>query len=132
MFKRLFLVIIMIFVSGCSIIQHKDALLTLKRLGDDQARQEQFLIRQEKKFQLLLSDIESKKIKIGTSRSRVLSRYGEPIAFKEIENDPVISEQIVYRHPEEFFGSEKVYLFFGKDKKLTDWLYEPPSDSSKD
>jgi hypothetical protein len=129
MFKRIFLIFVSVFfLFGCTIIKYKDELLTLKRLGADQAKQEQFLIQQEKKFQLLLSDIKKGVLKKSFSRREILSRYGEPISMKKIENDFNISEQFVYRHPEQFFGSEKVYLFFDKNSKLIKWLYQPPME----
>lgn len=126
MSKKIFLLFLfVVFLSGCSVLRHKDQLLTLKRLGDDQAQQEKFLLLQEKKFKLLLSDIDKDRLRKGTTRKKVLSRYGEPIAFKEIKDDPLLSEHMVYRHPEEFFGSEKVYLFFDKDSNLANWIYQP-------
>ncbi len=115
----------LILFSGCAILEHKDQLLTLKRLGDDQARQGQFIKRQESKFKLLLSDVNKGLLKKGTARKQILSRYGEPISIKEIKDDPLFLEQFAYRHPEQFFGSEKVYLFFDKNQTLVQWLYEP-------
>jgi len=124
--------VFLIFLSGCAILEHKNELLTLKSLGDDQAKQEQFLKRQEKKFQLLLSDYEKGKLKQGTAQKAVLSRYGEPISMKKNEDQPEVSEQFVYRHPEQFFGSEKIYLYFDKDSKLIKWQYQPATeDNSK-
>lgn len=126
MFRKIILFCgFLIFLSGCAILEHKDQLLTLKRLGDDQARQEQFLKLQESKFKLLLLDINGGLLKKGTNRKQILSRYGEPISIKEIKDDPVISEQFAYRHPEQFFGSEKVYLLFDKNQILVEWLYQP-------
>ena len=126
MFRKIILVYcFLIFISGCAILEHKDQLLTLKSLGDDQDRQKKFIERQEKNFKLLLSDIEKGALKKGTTRRQILSRFGEPISIKEIGDDPMFLEQFTYRHPEQFFGSEKVYLFFDKNQALAEWLYEP-------
>lgn len=116
---------LLVFLFGCAIIEHKDQLLTLKKFGDDQAKQEQFIKRQESKFKLLLSDVEEGLLKKGDTKERVLSRYGEPVSIKEINGDSVVSEQLMYRHPEQFFGSEKVYLSFDKNQSLVEWLYAP-------
>jgi len=126
MFRKIILFCsLLIFLSGCAILEHKDQLLTLKRLGDDQARQEQFIKRQERNFKLLLADINRGLLKKGTTRQQILSRYGEPISIKEIKDDSRFSEQFAYRHPEQFFGSEKVYLLFDNNQILVEWLYEP-------
>lgn len=134
MIKKIFsLFVCLLLLSSCSIIKHKDQLLALKRLGDDQARQEQFLKRQEKKFRLLLSDYEKGRLKQGTAQKNILSRYGEPISVKEQLEDPSgVTEEFVYRHPEQFFGSEKIYLYFNKDSKLINWQYQSAAeDNSK-
>jgi hypothetical protein len=134
MIKKIFsFFVCSLLLSSCSIIEHKDQLLALKRLGDDQARQEQFLKRQEKKFQLLLSDYEKGRLKQGTAQKKILSRYGEPVSFKEqLEDQSGVTEEFVYRHPEQFFGSEKIYLYFNKDSKLINWQYQPAAeDDSK-
>ncbi|MFH1655973.1 MAG: hypothetical protein ABH954_05135 [Candidatus Omnitrophota bacterium] len=133
MIKKLILFFVLCaFLSGCAILRHKDQLLTLKRLGDDQARQEKSIKIQEKRFQVLLLDYERGRLKKGTTRRRILSRYGEPISMKGLEGDPYIAEQFAYRHPEEIFGSEKVYLFFDKDSKLIDWQYYPAVKKNQD
>lgn len=123
--KMSLLCVLLIFLSGCAILEHKDQLLTLKSLGDDQARQKQFINRQENKFKLLLYDVNKGVLKKGATRKYILSRYGEPISIKEIKDDPLIWEQFAYRHPEQFFNSEKVYLFFDKNQALVEWLYQP-------
>jgi len=129
MSKRVFLIIsFLIFLSGCAKMQHMDKLLDLKSLSDNQTKQEQFLLRQENKFQLLLADVKKGRLKKGISRGSIISRYGEPISAKEIQNDARIAEQFVYRHPEQIFGSEKVFLSFDKRGKLIDWLYQPATE----
>jgi len=75
-------------------------------------------------------DYERGRLTKGTTRRRILSRYGEPISMKAIEDDPYLLEHFVYRHPEEFFGSEKIYLYFDKDSKLTDWQYQPAAEEN--
>ncbi|HOX54133.1 MAG TPA: hypothetical protein PLC32_01625 [Candidatus Omnitrophota bacterium] len=115
----------LVLLSSCSIITRTNQMLTLKSLGDDQALQTKFLKQQEKNFQLLLSDVQNGILKKGATRKDMLSRYGEPIAIKEMTKDSLFAEQFVYRHPEQFFDSEKVYLFFDKDQALAEWKYEP-------
>jgi len=120
--KTIFL--ILIFMCGCVSAEEMRGLLTLKSLADNQAQQDKFVKTQEDRFQKLLKYIKNNKLKEGRSKRWVLAAFGEPYLTKEIEDDPIKVESIMYRHPDKFFGSEKVYLYFDEDNALVGWRYE--------
>jgi len=93
------------FFSGCS-----QPLRTLMDLSSEQKEQKVFMKKQEAKFNLLLSDIGHGRLKIGTSRFRIVARYGSPVLEEE--------NTLLYRKPAEFLNSPKVYLDFDETDHL--------------
>ncbi len=106
---------VLIFVSGCSTIS---ALNRLQDLSVERDEQQILVKEQEKKFEQLLKDFSSGKIEKGNSKDKIIEKYGEPITIKDVKTDSFFSEELMYRHPAQFFGSEKIYLYFDKDGKL--------------
>jgi len=117
--KRLVILIIFIFLClGCAKIEHMDELLALQSLSDNQDAQKRYLEREEQKFQNLLSDVKQEKLYLGQSKFGITSTYGKPILTSGMKDDPVIKEELMYRHPGQLFGSEKVFLYFDQRHKL--------------
>jgi len=116
--KNFLWLFLLVFFAGCAKVQHMDELLALQSLSDNQDAQKRFLQREEEKFQNLLKDIKQEKLFVGLSKSGVISSYGTPILTSQVKDDPVIKDELMYRHPGQLFGSEKAFLYFDGNQKL--------------
>jgi hypothetical protein len=110
----------LVFLGGCTFFTHYDELMTLKRMGDNQAQITKYLDKQKALFLKLLDDAKFNRLEKGSSRKTILTRYGEPIYVRQ-DSETEGSEVYVYRHPTEYFSSDLVNLYFNKNKKLTKW-----------
>ncbi|MDP3143327.1 MAG: hypothetical protein Q8N14_05275, partial [Candidatus Omnitrophota bacterium] len=92
-------------LSGCAKIEHMDELLALKSYSDNQDAQKRYLEREDQKFQRLLADIKANNLSAGRFKSSIVSAYGKPVLVSEVKDDPVIKEELMYRHPGQLLGS---------------------------
>lgn len=60
------------------------------------------------------------------SERQVLSKYGSPV-FCIVEGKIDVGRVCLYRDPLKYFSTERIYLYFDKDQKLSSWKAEPPS-----
>ncbi|MFC1703272.1 hypothetical protein ACFL1E_00620 [Candidatus Omnitrophota bacterium] len=119
-------------VYGCITFEEISGLKTLHGYSKSQEGNERYVEIQEKKFQKLLSAYRDNKLEQGTSRRTIVRSFGEPISAREIDGESQAKERFVYRHPMEFFGSEKVYLFFDENRKLVSWQYEEAQEKTEE
>ena len=123
--KLQFLLISCLFLfatQGCFFLP--ESLKTLKSVGDSQERIEAYLARQLKLFNQLLVDLKDEAIEPGISKARFIRVYGEPILSKEV-GDLSGDTVLLYRHPTEYFKSDRVYLYFDQEENLVRWEYKP-------
>jgi len=113
-------------VSGCFFLP--EGLKTLKSVGNSQEKIEAYLSRQAKLFDRLLFDLNRDAFKPGISKRRFIGIYGEPILSKVIE--PLKGTRLLYRHPTEYFKSDRVYFYFDQKGKLVRWEYKPYREGS--
>ena len=109
----------LVFISGCSVFSHYQELITLKRVGDSQGEIDRYLKKQEKLFYKLSNDIKNNNLKEGAKKQRILAVYGDPILSKTLEDSPLQSEVLLYRHPTNYFSSQRIYLYFNPKGKLS-------------
>ena len=122
--KYLLFTIVWVFsLSGCAKLQHMDELLTLKRVADEQAAMAKQVEAQDKKFESLIEAVKKDRIKKYDHEKSVKRAFGEPIFIRERERDNQQLSEWFYRHSTEFFGSDKVYLYFDAEQKLVDYRY---------
>jgi len=107
---------------GCFFLP--ESLKTLKSVSDSQDEIEVYLARQVKLFNKLLTDLENEALGPGISKKRFIRIYGEPILSKEV-SEPSGGIMLLYRHPTEYFKSDRVYLYFDEKEKLVRWEYKP-------
>tara|TARA_Y100000031_G_C8091521_1_gene324368 strand:+ start:329 stop:715 length:387 start_codon:yes stop_codon:yes gene_type:complete len=117
----IYLLCSILLTSGCAKVE---GLLKLKRLGDNQAQIERYLYKQLKLFEKLVEDINNSELKAGISRRNFIRSYGDPVLSRIDKADPD-SEILLYRHPTEYFKTDKVYAYFSKSKELIRWEYIP-------
>ena len=124
--KPIILVALICIFCGCAKLRHMDELLALQSFSENQDAQDRYLAETEKQFQDLLAEVKQGRLKMGRSQSSIVSQYGEPILVTRIDNDPKIKEELMYRHPAQLFGSEKVFLSFNGKHKLVKAVISPP------
>ena len=110
------------FLSGCFFLP--EGLKTLKSFGDSQERIEAYLIKQTRLFNELLNDLNQEALEPGISKNKFIYTYGEPILLKEVDN-PSGGLVLFYRHPTEYFKSDRVYFYFDQEERLVRWEYKP-------
>ena len=126
MIKRIGVLIVMLVIScGCTKVKHLPQLLTLKAYSGEQESIENYVHTQDDLFAQMLADINSGDIKLFTTKEEFLGRYGDPIYEKEEQHDGVFVRKLLYRNQKEFFGSEKVYLYFDEQGRLLNLEYIP-------
>ena len=116
--------LIVFFVNGCVVFTKAEGLLTLKRYGDSQAQMQRYVDKQVKLFDKLVSDLEADKLKVGISQRQFIRSYGEPVLSRELK-EPEAGEVFLYRHPTEYFNTDRVYAYFDESKELIRWEYKP-------
>lgn len=124
-FTKLGIVLSVFVLSGCALITNFDGALALKRLGDSQRDNENYLKRQEKLFYRLVSDIRANRLEKGLSEQQILSKYGQPVLSKPVEDNSQTKEVFVYRHPMQYFSSGTIELYFNERKQLYSWEFKP-------
>ncbi len=138
---KIFLVLLMsvLTFSGCAKLEHLDELLTLKDMSEEDDAQRAYVKAQDIKFEALVSEVQAGTLKKGLSQKEAVKSFGDPIVKRAIVRNGQDVEWWVRRYAMRFWDSDKVYLYFDKDKKLTDWefvkyvkLKTDPLLSSKD
>ena len=120
---------IFLFSAGCAKLQHMDQLLTLKGVADEQKRQQSAIEKQDKKFEQLREAVQTDAIKKFSNQKQILSKFGQPIYSRSVQNNGQDLELWIYRYSVEYFNSDKVFLSFDQDGKLVDASYEPAATS---
>ncbi|MBU2251355.1 MAG: hypothetical protein KKH25_03785, partial [Candidatus Omnitrophica bacterium] len=113
--KFLILAALVFNLSGCLFKENIEGLLTLKQLGKNQKYIERSIKAQERLFRKLTADIKKDKLKLGIPVESFLRSYGEPVVSKDI---PSLGKRFLYRHPTNYFDSDKVYIYFDRQDQL--------------
>jgi hypothetical protein len=108
-------------LSGCAVINNLDGISALKELGNNQREKEIYIEKQEKSFNKLKEDVKNNQLRKGMPQGTVLSIYGKPVLCKTISNKERSGEVFLYRHPTDYFSSDKIYLYFDQNKLLDSW-----------
>ncbi|MCK5393335.1 MAG: hypothetical protein KAI91_03290 [Candidatus Omnitrophica bacterium] len=125
MFKIvIFYVLVALCLEGCSTIKYTKQLLVLKDLADSQKEINKCLDEQEALFKKILVDLKNKKIELGTLKEDFLNSYGKPVLIRKGSN-LFVGEILLYRYPQKYFNSDKVYFYFDRFQKLVDWEQFP-------
>lgn len=106
-------------------MEHLDELLTLKNVSDNQRDMDIYLKKQIKGFKKLLDDIKNDRLRKGESKNSIISTYYDPILTKQVGESKDIREVLLYRHPTEYFNSDRVYLYINNKGRLAYWEVKP-------
>lgn len=116
---------VFILLSGCVYLKYADKLFVLKGMGDNRRQIKKYLDEQDKLFGVLKEDIKSDRLRKGMLKREVLKLYGEPVLSEEVTADSLVKEAFLYRHPTDYFSSDRVYLYFDNSETLLYWEYIP-------
>jgi len=111
-------------MGGCVVLDKTEELLALKRISGAQAEIQRYVDKQEECFYKLMSDFKKGSLRPGISKEKFVDTYGEPILSRKIDG-PSSGEMLLYRHPTEYFSSDKIYLYFYESGGLASWEYKP-------
>lgn len=124
------LIACIVFFAGCAKLQHLDQLLTLQDMSKEGDRMDAHAREQDAKFDRLVKAVKDGSLDQGTSKKRAVKLFGDPVLIEAVERNGNNEEQWLYRRAKEFFGGEKVYLYFDAGDRLADWLYVPAREPS--
>jgi len=113
MIKPVILIMVAIFLSGCSLLSHQNQISTLKSFSESQASITSDVRIQKDNFLKLKSDIQNNLLKANTSKKYIFNKYGKPVYCKE--------EACVYRLPGNELSIELIYLYFSQKGRLNSW-----------
>jgi hypothetical protein len=123
---RIFVCLIIVLLCGCAKLAHLDELLTLKSVSDNQRQIQIYLDKQEKGFNKLKEDIKNNRLKQGQFKRSIINKYSEPVLTeKPAPEDVGVKEILLYRHPTNYFKSERIYLYFDESSRLLSWELKP-------
>ncbi|HNQ50366.1 MAG TPA: hypothetical protein PLP56_07075 [Candidatus Omnitrophota bacterium] len=111
---------IAMWLEGC-FSSHYQNISLLKRFAKNQHGIQGYLDDREKSFRKLKDDILNDRLTRGTARQRIVAMYGEPLLCKPEGNGGAGRLRCLYRHPTQYFSSDKVYLTFDEEQKLDSW-----------
>ena len=101
-----------IFAAGCSKISHLDQLLTLKGLADEQEILNQHVQEQDKYFDLMLAEVRAGTLGRYAQKRDILAAFRDPVFVRDAVEGEEELELCLYRYATQYFGAEKVYLYF--------------------
>ncbi|MDD5775307.1 MAG: hypothetical protein PHS64_05145 [Candidatus Omnitrophica bacterium] len=106
-------------LTGCR-PAHYNELMLLKRWGQDRQGMEQYLDQKERFFAKLSADAAAGRLKRGMPEDTIISIYGAPVMCKKIASG---RSRCLYRHPTEYFFTDKIYLTFDEEQNLDAWEF---------
>ena len=118
--------ILSVFVSGCRVLSRTQQLLILRNVSKGQDEIKTYLNKQEALFSKLVEDVKNNQVKKGQRYSQIIRKYGDPV-FCQKHNQ--YNKKCLFRHPTDYFSSDKVYLYFDSKDKLAKVEYLPFSSS---
>ena len=122
--KGIILVLIILTAGGCTKLKYLDELLTLKSLADSQGEMADYVEVKDRKFNFMLDEAAAGRIEKYSNKTKVLRTFSDPIFVKTVSDHQDALEVWLYRYSTDFFGSQKIYLYFDKDENLVNWKYD--------
>lgn len=109
-------------LTGCAKVgqlQHLDELLTLKAYSDEKEAQQKWIEGENQRFQQLLTAVKDGSIQNYASRDVILKNFGSPVVSDVVSEKDQTLERWLYRHPIQKLASDRVYLYFDSNGRLT-------------
>jgi hypothetical protein len=112
---------------GCSVLKHKDQLLTLRAYSRNKDEQAAWVADYNQRFEQLLLKVKAGEIASGQPQSWFLQEFGDPVLRMSLMQPGVLKEKWLYRYATRYFDSPKVYLSFDGEGQLQKLEYIPSS-----
>lgn len=112
------------FLVGCAKVKHLPQLLTLKKYAETGEATDKYVETQSTSFNQLREDVQNNKLEEKISQEDLVARYGEPVYIRKVARGDKQTHEWLYRHPTEFFNTDKAYFYFDTDGNFIDWTYE--------
>lgn len=116
-----FLIIQLVASAGCS--KKVGGLLMLKDLSNSQEQMAAQISAADERFEKLVFAIHEGRLSTENSKRSIRKAFGEPILREAQTINGSEFEVWLYRYAKQFFGSDKVYLYFDDAGRLDRWQY---------
>jgi hypothetical protein len=127
----IFVFVSFLLCSGCSVLKHKDQLLTLRAYSRNKEEKDAWVADQDRRFELLLEKVRAGEVVTGTPQTWFLDLFGEPVLRRDAAKDGQREERWLYRYATRFFESPKVYLSFDAKGRLWVMEYIPSPEATR-
>ena len=107
-----------VLASGCSKVSHLDQLLTLKDLAEEQEAANQYIEKQDRNFDLMLKEAKAGTLDQYSNKREIRQAFGDPVFARDFVEGDEVGEFWLYRYVTQYFGAEKIYLYFDNDGNL--------------
>ena len=114
----IFLLILVFSSLGCQSLQKMDELLTLKDLAEDQEGIDQYVESQDALFKQMHEACGSAEFVQLQTKAEFGEKYGEPVYVEQGAGQTEWFSKWLYRKTVDYFGTERVVLYFDKDGNL--------------
>ena len=122
--KKLMIILVgCLLFSGCANVRHLDQLLTLKDLADEQAQLNAYVQEQDRNFELMLEEAKAGTLQQYSNKRTIQREFGDPVYARNVMEDDQQWESWLYRYATQYFGVEKIYLYFDLEGNLVKSKY---------
>jgi len=110
-------------LGGCILLPGGKRIVRLQGYSANRTQIEMYVEQQEELYSKLKADINSGALRLGIPKQIILERYSDPIFCNDDPQvgPPDIAEICLFRRPTVYFTTDKVYLYFDKNYKLSAW-----------
>ena len=110
---------------GCSVTNNFDEITRLQSYSNNKDRQESWIKAHDQRFEKILAVAKDQGFSRYPNRRSVLRNFGKPVYSRWVIRDERQNEVFLYRHATQYFGVDKVYIYFDEAGQLQSWDYTP-------
>ncbi len=118
MHRPIALAVVVFLLSGCYSIRHLDELLFLNKLSEEQKGLDDIVEFQIGQFKMIKEEYESNQLERYNNQKKIKDKFGAPVLIQEAKRNDQMLQLWIYRHPTEFFDTDKLSLYFDKNGEL--------------
>ena len=113
-----YLILILLGLSGCSIVSHMDELMLMKGYSNEKDAQHKLVKSINDHYDELCKAIDQKTVNDNKDEASWVKSFGEPILKKDLSDG---TQRWLYRYAIYRLAKSKVYVYFNRDGKLIKW-----------
>jgi len=123
----IFLIPFLFVLTGCSLFSNMDGAMRLKNYSENKDHQEASVKRQNKNFDRLIAEVKGPGLGRYPDKKSIRKHFGPPVFVMQTEKVDTKYEVWLYRYSTQYFGTDKLYLYFDSKGILKDHDYAPSS-----